>query len=154
MNKLMLQEIEVMSIVSRGIDPRDGTFFETPRDPVLDAARLNYLAALKRTAGYADAVPATVNASPEYPNHGQPWAKEDDASLQEMWATGKTALDAGQALGRGEGAIYARLVALGVYETRSIARKADALRRPPVVRRQRLQRRHVAAQHSGVSQWA
>lgn len=127
---MVKQELDVMAIICKGIDPRDGTFFDTPRDPILDKARLNYLSALKKAARRSG-ISQTISTEEvkEQPNQGQPWVGADDNSLKEMWATGSSASVAGRVLGRGEGAIFARLVFLGIFETRSDARRANESRR-------------------------
>lgn len=139
--KMVEQELELMLIVCRGIDPRDGTFFDTPVDLALEAARANYIAALRALG--TGLAPATAKQNPllDQPNQGQPWSLTDDAALKEMWASGSNASDAGRALGRGDGAIIARLVFLRVFESRSIARRVDASRRVPATRARKFARR-------------
>ena len=62
--------------------------------------------------------------------HGKAWATADDAALKNAWTAegSATAAVLGERFGRGEGAILARLVHLGLFEDRERAHEANAAR--------------------------
>lgn len=126
----MIKELELLEAICRGVDPRDGTFLETPRDPDLDKVRLTYLAKLRRMAKRFNSS-SDVSATASRPAmHGKAWATADDAALKNAWTAegSATAAVLGERFGRGEGAILARLVHLGLFEDRERAHEANAAR--------------------------
>lgn len=127
-----MRELELLEAICRGIDPRDGSILDTPRDPDLDKARLSYLEKLKRMKRRVSVV---AKARPEMdaskpPMHGKAWSASHDAELLAKWraAEAPTAEEIGQYLGRGTEAILARLAHLGEYEDRESARTASSAR--------------------------
>lgn len=125
----MIRELELLEAICRGVDPRDGTFLETPRDPDLDKVRLNYLAKLRRMAKRFSSTSGAQAAS-RPAMHGKAWASADDEALRSAWTTESSATAAmlGERFGRGEGAILARLVNLGLFEDRERASEANKIR--------------------------
>ena len=123
----MNKELELLEAICRGVDPRDGTFLDTPRDPDLDKARLAYLERLRRMAKRSERKPP---AAAHPPMHGKAWSPEDDSALERAWlADGSTTAEALAArFGRVEGAIIARLVHIGLFSDRDQARAANAER--------------------------
>lgn len=127
---MKMRELELLEAICRGVDPRDGTFLDTPRDPDLDRARLAYLGKLRRFAKRCAAIPAAADAPGRPLMHGKAWTSEDDAALKKAWEVDGSATAAllGERFGRGEGAIIARLVHLGLFSDREKAAEANAAR--------------------------
>lgn len=123
----MIKELELLEAICRGVDPRDGTFLETPRDPNLDKIRLNYLAKLRRISKRFNVPPDAALPTSPPAMHGKPWATADDEALRTTWESDNSATAAllGARFGRGEGAILARLVHLGLFSDREQAREAN-----------------------------
>ena len=127
-----MRELELLEDICRGIDPTTGEVFDTPRDPALDRARLAYLTKLRSIAkkrkhhGHSEA-----DIGNPVSNHGKSWSKADNEKLIEEWnsALAPNAAFLAKKFSRSKGAILARLVHLGVYETREEARAADISRR-------------------------
>lgn len=125
-----MKELELLETICRGVDPRDCTYLDTPRNPDLDKARLAYLAKLRRFAKHCAAAPEVAVTTGRPPMHGKAWTAENDKALQSAWGAddATTAAVLGERFGRGEGAILARLVHLGLFSDRDQARKANARR--------------------------
>lgn len=126
----MIKELELLEAICRGVDPRDGTFLETPRDPDLDKVRLSYLAKLRRIAKRFNSSSAVSAPTLRPAMHGKAWATADDEALKNAWTAegSATAAALGERFGRGEGAILARLVHLGLFIDREKAHEANAAR--------------------------
>ena len=125
-----MKELELLEAICRGVDPRDGTFLDTPRDPDLDRARLAYLGKLRRFAKRYAAIPAAAEMPVRPLMHGKAWKPEDDEALKKAWDgdSSATAAVLGERFGRGEGAIIARLVRIGLFSDREKAAEANAAR--------------------------
>lgn len=124
----MIKELELLEAICRGVDPRDGTFLETPRDPDLDKVRLNYLAKLRRMVKRFNSSSGVSSSTSRPAMHGKPWTTGDDEALSTAWESDNfaTAAFLGERFGRGEGAILARLVHLGLFRDRELAREANS----------------------------
>lgn len=126
-----MKELELLEAICRGVDPRDGTFLDTPRDPDLDRVRLSYLSKLRRMHkrfGATGDTHGAVQAKPQM--HGKVWTDSDDSALACAWTSDPTVTVetlAGR-FGRGEGAIIARLVHVGLCSDRDQAREANNTR--------------------------
>lgn len=62
---------------------------------------------------------------------GKPWLPEDDSALKEQWLSPAepSAKELAKFFGRSDGAIFARLVKIRLYQNRNEARAADAARK-------------------------
>jgi len=123
----MIKELELLEAICRGVDPRDGSLLETPRDPDLDKVRLNYLAKLRRISKRFNVSPGAALPPSPPSMHGKPWKTADDEALRTAWESDNSATAAflGERFGRGEVAILARLVHLGLFSDREQARGAN-----------------------------
>lgn len=107
-------EIEIVDLLCRGIDPRDGSILNTPRDPRLDRARLNYLERLNLAARAAKKINGMPRIS-DFPNSGKKWSRENESIVIREWLAGDTVDAIARVLGRSPGSIAARLVILQVF---------------------------------------
>lgn len=127
-----MQELDLFEAICKGIDPRDGTVLDTPRDPDLDKARLSYLGKLRRLAKRlrpVDRAPSgtTAGADTVYPNKGKTWSLDDSKILESRWQKGETLDAISRDLGRTPGALSARLSSvLGI--DRELIRTQNAAR--------------------------
>jgi len=124
------KEIELLEAICHGVDPRDGTLLETPRDPDLDKARLTYLSKLKRLSRRAAEKSGAQSSTPKPLMHGKAWSHEDDDSLRLAWMS-EPDIDAaalGIRFGRVTGAIIARLAHVGIFPDRESAREENQAR--------------------------
>ncbi|MFC3624818.1 hypothetical protein ACFOKJ_01475 [Vogesella amnigena] len=111
-----MTEFELIDAICHGVNPVTGEVLDTPRDPALDRARLHYLDELMRVQGRR-----MSGARP--PMHGKAWGAEDDSRLRALWGEGRDADTIAAELGRGMGAIIARLVHIGACQDRDLARQ-------------------------------
>jgi hypothetical protein len=144
-----LAELQIVEMLCAGIDPRTGAEIDTPRNPDLDTCRLRYLKLLRQIdrqasraalavptvapsqatapssstepAVAATAAPRVVSAPSKF---GARWTVEEDRRVRERWdaPSRPSAAIIGHEMGRTEGAIIARLVALELYPDREQAR--------------------------------
>jgi len=71
-----MRELDLLEAICRGVDPCDGTTLNTPRNPILDRARLTYLAklrsAVRRANKHKTSQEATGAKSPVGPREVRP----------------------------------------------------------------------------------
>lgn len=118
---LGLKELELLEMISRGIDPRTGEVLDTPRDPVLDRKRLSYLSALRKVCRSTSTATRTLSSHVGNDNRGARWLDADIEHLRSLWFSEPlpTLDQLAEELGRTPVAIAARLVKMGLYPSRT-----------------------------------
>lgn len=120
------QELELLEMICKGIDPRTGEVLDTPRDPILDKRRLAYLGAIRkmcRNTGNAE-------VANDGDHRGTRWSEVDNEQLRQLWLDEPlpTLDQVAKVMGRTPGAIAARLVKIALYPDRDAAREGSRLR--------------------------
>ena len=133
-----IQELLIAELLCNGINPETGEILNTPRNPKVDQARLNYLKALQDlNRKMAKEEKASSSDAPDaHPNQGAKWTGELDTHLLQRWSSDDQPPLGILAdyFGRTEGAIAARLVKLRVAadtdEIREQNRTRKAIKTP------------------------
>lgn len=108
----MLNELEVVEMLCRGVDPRTGEVMNTPRNPGIDELRLKFLKALKaldRKPGDNTNSIKRFQPDSEFPNKGKKWEPDDIIKLKASWDEGLTLDSMTSHFGRTAGALCAKL---------------------------------------------
>ncbi len=136
-----MQELELMELIYKGVDPRTGEVLSTPREPVLDKRRAAYLEALRGVlrrsglSGHSDFMGPVCPGRVRPVNQGARWLDTDDQRLRECWSSSESSTieEMADLFGRNAGGITARLVKLGIFPSTDAAKAASRLRKqlPP-----------------------
>lgn len=119
-------ELELMTLICEGVDPRTGELLGTPRDPRLDTVS----SSPRRAAEQDDAARLSLVAGRPI-KQGARWLAADDQRLREAWLSedAPTAQQIAELMGRNRGGIMARLLKLGICADSADAHTADAMRK-------------------------
>lgn len=122
-----MREIDIIETLCRGINPVTNQLLDTPRDPEIDKARIQYFNALsKRLKVFEKSIPKSAKSvsSPKtsseyelrreemrkiYPNYGKAWTEGLIQQVATDWESGKTLEGIAKAEGRTEASIAAVL---------------------------------------------
>lgn len=110
----MIPELEIIEMLCRGVDPRNGELLHTPHAVNVDKARLNLLSELKKLDKRIKGQSSKPPKDPDHPNKGKLWSKGDDRVLMAKWDNGLTLDAMAPEFGRTPGALCARLASLSV----------------------------------------
>lgn len=132
---MSFQELSIAELLCNGINPETGEILNTPRNPKVDQARLNYLKALQdlnRKMGKEDK--SSSDDAKEIPsNQGAKWTDELDSHLLSRWnAEDQPTVEVlAEYFGRTNASIVARLVKIGVAADRDEIRDLNRSRKQP-----------------------
>lgn len=130
-----MKELKLLEAICRGIDPRDDTVLDTPRDPDLDRARLAYLDKLRRFSKKLESGQDELGSSYLLSNQGARWLPEDDDKLKEIWKSNLCATieELMKIFGRTKGAITSRLLRLGIVQDSDSMKKENEQRKKTTI---------------------